>query len=95
MEFAFPQVAERAMIVNTIAEKLKGQLKDDFKGRNFEHSCDACATRSAIETWKGCFASGGSWSVIARSTAGDLAYAPMAEKRLWQFRRFCRDAQAA
>ncbi|BCH62565.1 hypothetical protein RvVAR0630_pl07070 (plasmid) [Agrobacterium vitis] len=36
MKFALPKVAERAMILNTIAEKLKRQLKDDFKGRNFE-----------------------------------------------------------
>jgi len=32
MEFAAPKVAERAMILNTIAEKLKRQSKDDFKG---------------------------------------------------------------
>lgn len=36
MEFAAPKVAERAMILNTIAEKLKRQSKDDFKGRHFE-----------------------------------------------------------
>ena len=32
MEFAAPKVAERARILNTIAEKLKRQSKDDFKG---------------------------------------------------------------
>jgi hypothetical protein len=36
MEFAAPKVAERAMILNAIAEKLKRQSKDDFKGRHFE-----------------------------------------------------------
>ena len=32
MEFAAPKVTGRAMILNTIAEKLKRQSKDDFKG---------------------------------------------------------------
>lgn len=36
MDFAAPKVAERAMIPNAIAEKLKRQSKDDFKGRHFE-----------------------------------------------------------
>ena len=35
-EISAPNVAERADDLNAIAEKLKRQSKDDFKGRHFE-----------------------------------------------------------
>jgi hypothetical protein len=31
-----PELESEPVILNTIAEKLKGQSKDDFKGRHFE-----------------------------------------------------------
>ncbi|RCW20639.1 hypothetical protein DFR48_11393 [Ciceribacter lividus] len=36
MEFALRKLRSEPMILNAIAEKLKRQSKDDFKGRHFE-----------------------------------------------------------
>ena len=92
-EIAAPDVKELPMILSAIADKLKRQSKDDFKGRHFE----AWLIVQAV-TWylryplsyrdlEEMFLERGFEVDHSTINRWVLAYAPVIEKRLRQFRR--------
>ena len=91
-EISAPNVAERADDLNAIVEKLKRQSKDDFKGRHFE-----AADRAGVAWYlryplsyrdiEEMFRKRGFEVDHSTINRWVLAYAPVIEKRLRQFRR--------
>ncbi|MFZ3720581.1 IS6 family transposase, partial [Salmonella enterica subsp. enterica] len=83
------------MILNTIAEKLKRQSKDDFKGRHFEAWLIVQAVAwylrypLSYRDLEEMFRERGFEVDHSTINRWVLAYAPVIEKRLRQFRRHC------
>jgi transposase-like protein len=81
------------MILNTIAEKLKRQSKDDFRGRQFEAwliiqaACWYLRYPLSYRNLEEMFRERGFEVDHSRINRWVLAYAPMIEKRLRQFRK--------